>query len=295
MAWNRSNIGSPAPIKDRPSSLRRFVSRHRLVLGWGIAGCFVCALLAVIYLGSSEHRPTTDVVVKGKRKAASVTKTLRPIQQEVKPAVNQLPVMMLRDHSELSLAELKSIPHYYYSVEDRKRIDPSYAERHERFLKEQAAIPWRTHVDRELALLLFAKNGNTGLLIPFDKKFAERFVESLKTPTLVASDDSDELKQQKRELNSIKAYLKEEMDAGKDIVQLLNDEFHRVKKLQGLQESLKKELREYMKTAESWDDVDDFIKAANIMLEKSGGGAMKLPIDLKIKREMFNKETTDEN
>ena len=258
--------------------------RHRRTI-WAVAGVGAVVLLAALWFALSTGRRSNP--------PDSPKKPLAPLK-DVSNAQRHVPILANKTNEAavaastpkmLTREEILKKPHWTLTEEERGVVDPSYPERHKQFMEEQAKIPWRTHVDRELALLLFPKDGNTGLLIPFDRKFVNRFAESIATPTLVLSDDSDELKEKKRTLNEVKAYLKERMDAGEDIVQLLNDEYKRLKKLYGLRESLKRELREYVKTAESWDDVDDLVKAANTMLDKAGGRHIKLPIDIKIKRE----------
>ena len=259
-------------------------------LYWYIAVVFVvsCGALVIVLLRDSAKRRTNDLDESDvwHRKITEVTPTI--VQRQIK--TNIVERIVDTNSAPLTREEILKKPHWTLTEEERGVVDPSYPERHKQFLDEQAKIHWRTHVDRELALLLFPKDGNTGLLIPFDRKFPDRFLESIKTPTLVTKDDPEELKEKKRELNEVKAYLKDRMDAGEDIVKLLNDEYWRLKKLYGMREFLKRELRDYVKKAESWDDVDDFVKAANVMLENAGGKEIKLPIDIKIKREAYTKE-----
>ena len=184
--------------------------------------------------------------------------------------------------------DLEYKPIWEYTPEDYARVDPGYAARHERHLEAQRRNPWKTPADRDLAMLLFAKNGNTGLLIPFDARFKDKFLKSLETPIIIHDDDLPELKEQKRQLIETKTYLKQEIDEGRDIVAVLNEEYNRSRKISALRDNLQKELREVQKTARSEQEVEEYIQAANIMLEKEGGGKIGLPMALtryRLKRE----------
>ncbi|MBR1921834.1 MAG: hypothetical protein IJ829_07540, partial [Kiritimatiellae bacterium] len=189
--------------------------------------------------------------------------------------------------------EYKAI--WEYTPEDYARVDPGYAARHERFLKAQAAIPWKTPSDRKLSLLLFPKDGNMGLLIPFDARFKDKFVESLKTPIEIGPDDSPELREQKKAMIDTRAYLKERMDAGEDIVGILNEEYEKNRRLSGMRENLLKELRALEKTASSVQEVQDYVNAANLMLEREGAGKIGLPLALTRYRLGRQKQSNGDN
>lgn len=284
MSWNGSNQSKAAASGSGGKS--HAVKSDNLGLTYIIIIAIVVALAAAAYFvlrGNREGQTPQQLPEPSRGKIVEVAPATNAAVQVATNADDAIAVTT--DPRPLTREEILKKPHWTLTEEERGVVDPSYPERHKQFLDEQAKIPWRTHVDRELALLIFPKDGNTGLLIPFDRKFPGRFIESINTPTLVTKDDSAELREKKRELNEVKAYLKERMDAGEDIVKLLNDEYFRLKKLYGMREFLKREVRDYAKTAKSWDDVDDFIKAANVMLENAGGREVKLPIDIKIKRE----------
>lgn len=168
-----------------------------------------------------------------------------------------------------------------YTPEDYARVDPGYAARHERFLAAQAANPWKTPSDRSLAMLMFAKDGNMGLLIPFDARFKDKFLKSLEIPIEIdVENDSEELQAQKRDMIEVRNFLKERVDAGEDIVEILNDTYRHNKRIADLRNNLQRELRELEKTAQSVEEVQDYIDAANKMLEREGAGRIGLPLAL---------------
>ena len=208
-------------------------------------------------------------------KKAVLVKEVKPAKapapspkEEVSP--EKLPLNMKRDHSELTREELLTkVPHWAYTVEDRKRVDPGYAKRHERFLERIERNPWKTYADNSLATLLFS-DGNMSMMPPFNAAFKESFLKSLETPIVVSDDDSPELQEQKRQLIETKIWLKEQIDEGKDIIAILNEEYDHKKKIFGLRDSLRRELHQVQRTAKSVQEVEDYIAAANVMLKEAG-------------------------
>lgn len=189
--------------------------------------------------------------------------------------------------------DLEYKPHWEYTEEDYARIDPSYKERHEKFKKRQAANPWKTTSDSQLSVLLFSPLGQPNLLIPFSPRFKDLFLKSLETPIVVHKDDAPELQAQKKQMIEARIWLKEQLDEGHDIVQILNAEYERQKKVFGLRENLLKELRALEKTAKTVQEVQDYVDAANQMLEEAGGEKVALPMALtkiRIAREAQEKE-----
>ena len=177
-------------------------------------------------------------------------------------------------------ADLEYKPHWAYTEEDYARIDPSYKERHERFKERQANNPWKTTADSQLSVLLFSELGQPSLLIPFSRQFKDQFLKSLEQPIIIGKDDSPELKAQKKQMIETKIWLKQQMDEGKDIVEILNNEYERQAKVRGLRENLLRELREIQKTATSVQEVEDYVNAANKMLEAEGAAKVALPMTL---------------
>lgn len=184
--------------------------------------------------------------------------------------------------------DLEYKPHWLYTTEDYCRIDPGYKRRHERFLARQAKIPWQHKCESEIARIIFTKPGDPILDMPIDADFNDQFLESLKTPIIVSKDDDAETAEQKRQMNEVKIYLKDRLDAGENLADVLTAERKYIAELNGFRENLENELRELEKTAKSEDEIDDFVKAANMMLKERGIGKTHLPISetrLRLRRE----------
>ncbi len=191
--------------------------------------------------------------------------------------------------------DLEYKPHWLYTPEDYARIDPGYEKRHEAFLKRKAANPWKTTADSQLSVLLFSKPGMPNLLVPFDRHFEKQFLKSLETPIVIDRDkDSPELQEQKRQMIEVKIWLKEQLDAGKDIAAILNEERDKQVKLRGLRENLEKALREMEKSAKSVEEVQEYIDSANKVLEEQGGtGAGKIGLPLVLTRMRLEREAAN--
>ena len=237
------------------------------------------------------------------KRGEDAASTKQGLIKEVKPqistngqaAAGALPLAMKRDHSELTVKELMTkVPTWAYSVEDRSRIDPGYARRHEKFLERQAKKIWKTPVDSMLAMLLFS-NGRLGPMPPFNEKFKDMFLKSIQTPIIVSQNDPEDVREKKRQMIETKIWLKDQLDDGKDIVAILNDEYNHQKKITNLQDNLRRELIQLQKTAKSVQEVDDYIAAANKMLEEAGSTRKiifpTLATKVRLEREAAQKES----
>ena len=263
-------------------------------------GVIVVAVVAWILLqpsGGADEKKPSDPVKKINK--VQLPRTNHVVRASV---TNAVPVAAPKTNKLSSVKnpwgtpipqDLEYKPHWEYTEEDYARIDPSYKERHERFKKRQAANPWKTTSDSQLSVLLFSPMGQPNLLIPFSPRFKDQFLKSLETPIIVHKDDSPELQAQKKQMIETRIWLKEQMDDGKDIVEILNAEYDRQKKVFGLRENLLKELRTVERTAKSVQEVQDYVDAANKMLEEAGGEKVALPMTLtkiRIAREAQMKE-----
>ena len=71
--------------------------------------------------------------------------------------------------------------------------------------------------------------------------------------------------------------LKEAYDRGDDIIEILKEERAQLIKIHSLRENLFRELKELEKSAKSVQEIDDYVTAANTMLNEYGAQHIKLP------------------
>lgn len=174
--------------------------------------------------------------------------------------------------------DLEYKPFWEYTEEDCARVDPGYAARHEKFLARESKRTFHTGVDRTLAVALFSEPGQPSLLIPFSPSFKDQFLKSLETPIIVSEDDPPEVREQKRQMIDTKIWLKEQMDDGKDIVEILNEEVACQNEIRTLRENLLRELHDLRRSDATREELQDYVNAANIMLEQAGGAKVSIPM-----------------
>lgn len=112
--------------------------------------------------------------------------------------------------------------------------------------------------------------------VRYDGRFKAEFLESLKQPIVVYSNDSAEHAQLKRDVIAAKLKLKDAMDRGEDIEQIMTDTRKELQDLMLYKMNLETQYEKILKEeCETEEDVDNLLKACNEMLEKKGISPMK--------------------
>ncbi len=111
----------------------------------------------------------------------------------------------------------------------------------------------------------------------FGKKFVEDFKASLNDKIEILDTDSEYDKQLKRDVIATREELKAAMQRGEDIGKLLTDARNQLQEIGRYREELKKRFYEYRKEGtHTAEELQDFVKAANVMLEEQGAKPIKL-------------------
>lgn len=128
------------------------------------------------------------------------------------------------------------------------------------------------HVENQIASLLTLPPGGTLVGTPkYDQKFVDAFLKSLENPIIVTKDDDDETAELKRAVIETKKDLKTRYDAGEDIAQVMNDTHNEFQKLARVKKDIEEEIRKIQRDPNATiDDIDDFVSAANVLLEQKG-------------------------
>jgi len=148
--------------------------------------------------------------------------------------------------------------------------------------------------DNEIACYLSIKPGDA-LVGPvrYTGRFKEKFLESLKTPIIVTQDDTPEQAQLKRDVIAAKLELKDALDRGEDIEQIMLDTRQELQDLARYKMELRKQFNELRRSeGATEEDIDMLLEACNKMLESKGIEPMKFgPITRrKLMSEMENQE-----
>ena len=133
------------------------------------------------------------------------------------------------------------------------------------------------HCDNEIACYLAIKPG-TPLLgdRKYNGRFKEEFIRSLSEPIIVNEDDSDEVKALKRNVAEAKANLKEALDRGEDIEQIMADTRKELQDLGRYKMDIERHVRELHREGNlTVDGLQDVVDAANKMLAAKGIAPMK--------------------
>ena len=168
--WNHADTTTIKPLRDK--GLKR-----RVLAICSTAIVLSAAIVSFYFLQRTGKKPpksdTTAKVHQEKHRAPRLTnQAIAPANElaiDERRTVNGKIIKVPKNPFGTPIPkdlEYKAI--WEYTPEDYARVDPGYAARHEKFLAAQAANPWKTPSDRSLSMLLFAKDGNMGLLIPFD-------------------------------------------------------------------------------------------------------------------------------
>lgn len=123
-----------------------------------------------------------------------------------------------------------------------------------------------------LAAILTIEPGQTLVGTPdYRGAFKEDFLKSLSEPIIVKEDDPADVKEVKRALVEAKADLKAAYDRGEDIEDIVIRSREEFQHLAQYKQDLRVEVLKYAEREDvTSEDLDDFVNAANKMLEKKG-------------------------
>ena len=149
-----------------------------------------------------------------------------------------------------------------------------------------------------IAGLLSIKPGQGLVGTPrYNGRLTADFLESLKTPIIPSEEDSEYERELKRAVNAAKIELKAAYDRGEDIEEILLNERKELQKLAAYKQELKAMTIQGLKEAETEEEMDDYIAAANKLLEAKGIAPMDdlspiAKIKLRMKELKAPKETS---
>ena len=266
---------------SRPATSGTRTSRHNLrIVIWLVVIVAVVTGTFFVVKGlwsNTDGRQTQANSPKAPRTISAVKPSKPSKQQEPAP---ETPKRVLT--SEERKAGLDAIRNREYEgpvidMDTYVSPDPGFSNRWERFKAEQAKLPFKYMSENEIAVVLDTKPGEMVLDTISHPYFVRDFLKSLEEPIIPLPDDDEKTVQLKRDMVQAKIILKEAYDNGESITDILREERAQLIKIHGLRENLFKELKEIEKTATSSQEIDDFVSAANVMLDEYGAKHIKLP------------------
>lgn len=265
MAWNRSIEDDSRAWK--PSAPRRAGTARSTI--WGVAGVLVVlvAAVGVWWLrpnGESAGETPTPQTKQRIKEVASVPARTNAV------AGPQRPKKLSREEH---LAQLQA----KFDAEAMAK-DPTFAERRRKFDEWKRSRPFKHTSEIEIAAVLSIRPGDYVLMSDFQGDLEEDFLKHLNDPIVINEDDSDEVKELKKQMIEIKPQLKRQMDKGERLADILNDYRKEMMKVHELKYNLEQELEQIRKKATSVQEVEDFVAAANKMLEEYGTEEVHVPL-----------------
>lgn len=148
----------------------------------------------------------------------------------------------------------------------------------------QVAIPWEAKpfkhsTDRMIAILLNTEPGQMFVgEFKYDKDFNKRFKKSLETPITIEDGDLEHIRLIKEAVIETRKDLKERMDNGEDIGQVIFDTQKEFQELGAYKHELTRLLEKLSRQKDMTEkDMDDYVRAANDMLESRGCSKLTMP------------------
>lgn len=215
--------------------------------------------------------PRTKVVISKTKLSVAPQQT-----QPVKEIVNKI---VTREERKIAFDEIKQREHAgpVLDMDTYVSPDPGFSNRWERFKAEQAKLPFKYMSENAIAVILDTKPGQMILDTEFHPHFERDFLKSLETPIIPSEDDDEKTTQLKRDMVQAKIILKEAYDRGENITEILKEERAQLIKIHSLRENLFRELKNLEKSAKSVQEIEDYVSAANTMLDDYGAQHIKLP------------------
>lgn len=148
----------------------------------------------------------------------------------------------------------------------RPRRKPVHVER-----KKQPYEIFSHKSENQIAMYLAMKPG-TGLIgTPmFGKRFVEDFMKSCAEPIVIDQKDDEYTRELKQQMIDTKIDLRNRMNAGEDLGQIMMDTHKELQKLNAAKREMENLLRSQIGEVNTEQEADDLITAANKMLEEKG-------------------------
>ena len=127
--------------------------------------------------------------------------------------------------------------------------------------------------ENEIANLLTIESG--GMIFgdrEYDKRFEQDFVQALMEPVEINEDDSEEDRRIKENVEAAKREIAERIKQGENLGDILTAEREEIRRLAQYKQQMEEIFHEQISTGEiqTEQDLDDFCKAVNTMLESKG-------------------------
>ena len=264
MSWNKPS-GAPKPEPKKPSAMRGIIAGGVIVLA-------ACAALFFLFSGNDAAPKAKPDKGRGRIK---VVKEASPAPAPTN-AVPAKPVDPREDYDHEKFFRNERGDLCYKANPDLRAYDPSLP-RHKPIVLGSSSRPplFKFQSENEIAAIIDAVPGERRMISPnyYDPEFIDDFESSLPVPIEIKDTDLPHEKELKKAVAAVKDEIAVRVGKGEKLADILTDAKRELERLAEYKETLKDELDTIVRGAKgeiSSDDVIDYVKAANKMLEENG-------------------------
>ena len=269
MAWNRTNQNA----KRTASRSRRGFPSALIAASASLA--VFCGIALWWAAGRGKAHDSDDTRPSRARPIAEVRPAIKPADRPPQEAESPRPRSNVPPEQQVMHTNLYGyvVNRPHSAIVITNKVDDEDRPFEERIFTNSA--------DQKIAGLLLLKPGEMLVGDPsslFGRGFTRAFLKSLESPIIVSKDDDEETAALKRAVIDSKIEIKARLDAGEDIGELMAREYKELQSLGLYREELKEQIAKLARDKSlRKEDMDDFVKAANMMLEARGGSPLQMP------------------
>lgn len=265
MAWNRSteNEKSAAqPRAARPAGLKGAIAGAVIVLG---------AILAFFLLPREEQRP--EEIEKATPRAEVKSAVMTPVTNAVSVRSKRFWEVDASQTNGFTLMQQRKWQKEHLPA-------PGYTNNTSRTEKPPAYAIFKTRAENEIACYLTMEPGEALVGTPYySPKMRKEYLEALDAPPVFDKDETPEQRELRQAVEETKKDLKARVAAGEDLFKILEDTRTELQDLGRYKADVAEQLREFRNNPDATiDDLDDFVTAANQLLEKKGIAPLHLGV-----------------
>lgn len=146
---------------------------------------------------------------------------------------------------------------------------------------------FKTRCENYLAAFLTIKPGDRIIEMPLSKDFDMEFVQSMHTKIEITEDDTEEEAEIKRQMIALKEDLKQFLKEGGSIRELVIEERKNLNRIADMKDMFQHGLSDLQKSGASIEDIQDYLEASKLMLEKEGSTPLHINKKLRAQLEEY--------
>jgi len=293
MGWNGSNSGS-GTVGGDVSAPRKVGGDHRAPrLAKGIiAGLVVVIGAGVVfwYIGSKD----TSKPTKEKKAAAKQIVEVTPqiVTQAVEVAETPKKVEKPKNFWEVDASQTNGFNAAQVAKwKAAHRPPPGYINNSSLTEPPARYAIFHHRSENEIAALLTMEPGETLVGTPDYRGMTADFMKSCEEPIVATADDDEYTRDLKKQMNAVKIELRQRMANGEKLEDILTETREEYQQLSRYRNMLNDELRDYLNNPDNTDqDIEDFVTAANKMLDEKGVAPLKLGLITRRRLEMMKEQ-----